>query len=251
VKALLLALAVIGMPLAAQAAAGTARDVVSLNLCTDEALLTLAPERAAAVSFLARDPSLSVVAGAASLVPAVRADAEAILARRPSLVLGGRFGAQAVLAALRATGVRVAVFDEPRDFAGVREEWRAIAGVLGVKTRGEAAIAAMDAALGKAPAPRGTAVWLEPRLVAAGADTIEGAVLRHAGYVPVTRVGGLEALAARPPGLLVVPGLPRFPSLADAVLGHPVLAGIARATVPARLVACAGPWSVEAVRLLR
>lgn len=250
-RALLLALVLIGVPLAARAGARVARDVVSLNLCTDEALLTLAPERAAAVSFLARDPSLSVVAEAASHVPVVRADAEAVLARHPSLVLAGRFGAQAVLAALRESGVHVAVFGEARDFAGVRREWRAIARVLGVEARGEAAIAAMDAALGPMPAPHGTAVWLEPRLVAAGADTIEGAVLRHAGYVPVTRVGGLEALASRPPGLLVVPALPRFPSLADAVLEHPVLAGIARATVPARLVACGGPWTAQAVNLLR
>jgi iron complex transport system substrate-binding protein len=231
--------------------AWAARDVVSLNLCTDEALLTLAPERAAAVSFLARDPSLSVVAAAAGRVPVVRADAEAVLALHPALVLAGRYGAQAVLAALRAAGLRVVVFDEPSDFSGVRAEWAAMAALLGVKARGEAAMAAMDAALGAVPGPRGTAVWLEPRLVAAGADTIEGAVLREAGYVPVVRVGGLEALAAHPPGLLVVPGLPRFPSLADAVLAHPVLGGIARAVVPARLVVCAGPWSAEAVRMLR
>ena len=174
-----------------------------------------------------------------------------MLALRPALVLAGRFGAQPVLAALRASGVRVAVFGQPRNFAGVRAEWRGIARVLGVPARGEAAIAAMDTALGPAPAPRGTAMWLQPRLVVAGADTIEGAILRHAGYVAAARVAGLEALAAHPPGLLVVPAMPRFPSLADAVLMHPVLAGIPRATVPARLVVCPGPWSARAVRLLR
>ncbi len=250
-KALLLALLLALPACAARAAAEPARNVVSLNLCTDEALLTLAPQRAAAVSFLARDRSLSVVAEAASRVPVVRADAEAVLALHPALVLAGRFGAQSVLAALRATGVRVAVFGEPRDFAGVRAEWRAIARVLGVPARGEAAIAAMDTALGPAPAPRGTAMWLQPRLLVAGTDTIEGAILRHAGYLVRTRVVGLEALVAHPPELLVVPGMPRFPSLADAVLMHPVLAGIPRAIVPARLVVCPGPWSARAVHLLR
>lgn len=250
-KVLLLAL-LLALPAGvARGAVQPARDVVSLNLCTDEALLTLAPRRAAAVSFLARDPSLSVVAAAAWRVPAVRADAEAVLALHPALVLAGRFGAQAVLAALRAAGVRVAVFGEPRDFAGVRAEWRAIAQLLRVPARGEVAIAAMDAALGSVPAPRGTAMWLQPRLVAAGAHTIEGAILRHAGYVPAVRVAGLEALAAHPPGLLVVPAMPRFPSLADVMLAHPVLAGIPRATVPAQLVVCPGPWSARAVRLLR
>ncbi len=246
-RALLLALVAIGLPVAASAA----RNVVSLNLCTDEALLTLAPQRAAAVSFLARDPSLSVVAAAAAHVPAVGADAEAVLALHPKLVLAGRYGAQAVLAALRDTGVRVVVFGEPRSFAGIRAQWQALARVLGVAARGAAAIATMDAALAPRSAPRGTAVWLQPRLVTAGADTIEGAVLRHAGYVPVARSGGLEALVADPPRLLVLPAMPRFPSLADAVLTHPALAGIPRATVPMRLVACPGPWTAGAVHLLQ
>lgn len=243
----MLALVLSGLPAMALAA----RDVVSLNLCTDEALLTLAPQRAAAVSFLARDPSLSVVSAVAAHVPVVRADAEMVLALHPALILAGRFGAQAVLAALRDAGARVVVFGEPRDFADVRTQWRRIARLLRVPARGAAVIAAMDKRLRKVPARRGTAVWLEPRLVAAGYNTIESAVLRHAGYVPVTRVTGLEALVAHPPGLLVVPAMPRFPSLADAVLTQPVLAGIPRVTVPARLVVCPGPWSADAVHLLR
>lgn len=250
-RALLLALLMAASPALAPTLAHAARDVVSLNLCTDEALLTLAPERAAAVSFLARDPSLSVVARAAARVPVVRADAESVLARHPALVLAEDHGAQTVLAALRDAGVRVATFREPRDFAGVRREWRAIARLLGVPARGEAAIAAMDAGLGARRYPRGTAVWLEPRLVAAGTATIEGAVLRQAGYVQVTRVAGLEGLAAHPPGLLVVPAVPRYPSLATEVLANPVLAGIPRVTIPARLTVCPGPWTARAVRMLR
>ncbi len=246
-KMLLLALVVSGLPAVALAA----RDVVSLNLCTDEALLTLAPQRAEAVSFLARDPSLSVVAAAAAQVPVVRADAETVLALHPALILAGRYGAQAALAALREAGARVAIFGEPRDFAGVRAQWRQIARLLRVPARGAAVLAAMDQVLRKRSGPRGSAVWLEPRLVAAGNDTIEGAVLRHAGYRPMTHVDGLEALVARAPGLLVVPAMPRYPSLANAVLAHPVLAAIPRVTVPARLVACPGPWSADAVTLLR
>lgn len=246
-KALVLALAMLACPALAHAA----RDVVSLNLCTDEALLTLAPERAAAVSFLARDPSLSVVSVQAARVPVVRADAESVLARRPALVLAGAFGAQAVVAALREAGVGVATFREPRDFAGVRREWQALARLLGVPARGEAAIAAMDAVLDQRSRPHGTAVWLEPRLVAADAATIEGAVLRDAGYTQITNVAGLETLAAHPPGLLVVPAVPRYPSLATAALASPVLDGIPRRVIPARLTVCPGPWSADAVEMLR
>ena len=61
--------------------------VVSLNLCTDQFLILLAPERATALSPLARDPALSVVARQAAAMPWVRPDAEAVLALHPDLVL--------------------------------------------------------------------------------------------------------------------------------------------------------------------
>ncbi len=73
-------------------AGGPARAVervVSLNLCSDQLLVMLAPEKVAALTVLARDPSLSVVAAEARHLPVVRADAEAVLRLRPDLVLAG------------------------------------------------------------------------------------------------------------------------------------------------------------------
>ena len=43
--------------------------VVSLNLCTDQMLVLLAPEKIAALSPLARDPALSFVAPQAAHLP--------------------------------------------------------------------------------------------------------------------------------------------------------------------------------------
>ena len=81
-----------------------AKGVVSLNLCTDQFLLALAPERIAALSFLARDPTLSVFANSAAAHPWVRADAEAVLKLAPDLVLATNWGAQATLTALERHG---------------------------------------------------------------------------------------------------------------------------------------------------
>ncbi len=69
--------------------AQAATRVGSLNLCTDQMLVLLAPEKAAALSILARYPALSFVANQAAALPIVRPSAEAGLRLRPDLVLAG------------------------------------------------------------------------------------------------------------------------------------------------------------------
>ena len=82
-------------------AAHAADRVVSLNLCTDQMLVLLAPEKVAALSPLARDPALSFVAPQAEHLPVVRASAEAVLRLHPDLVLAAPYGAQTTLALLQ------------------------------------------------------------------------------------------------------------------------------------------------------
>jgi iron complex transport system substrate-binding protein len=242
--------------LAALLSAGMAHAerVVSLNLCTDQYLVLLAPGQVAGLTVLARDPSLSVVARQAQALPSVRADAEAVLALRPDLVLATRWGAQTTLAALENQGIRVVRSDLPQDFPAIRAETTRLAALLGVPARGAALVARMDAVLaaGK-PGPPETALWLAPRGYAAGPGSLEAAVLTAAGLVNAGRGRqmGLEAVLAHPPDVLVMARAPRFPSLATNMLRHPALAALPRRTVPPALLACGGPWTAEAVALLR
>jgi iron complex transport system substrate-binding protein len=227
-----------------------AARVVSLNLCADEFLLLLAPGQAVAVSMLATDPSLSVVAAAARRVPAVRADAEAVLEWHPDLVLAGPYGAQTTLALLERRGMRVERLGQPQDFAAIRAETRRAAALLGVPARGEALLAEMQVHLDAAarrPGPR--AVFLEARGYVAGPGSLADAVLRAAGLSNAGIGGqpGLEALAAHPPDLLVTASAPRFPSMATDLLQHPALASIPRREVAPALLACGGPWTALAV----
>jgi iron complex transport system substrate-binding protein len=230
-----------------------AGDVVSLNLCTDEFLVLLAPDRVAALSPLARDPSLSVVAATARHLPWVRADAEAVLMLHPALVLAGPYGAQTTLAVLAQAGLRVVRTALPRNFAAIRAETSRLAGLLGVPARGAALLAKMDARLAAIPRhPPLRALALAPRGYTAAAGSLEDAVLRAAGLVNAgtgARVG-LEAILAHPPDLLVVQQAPDFPSLATDMLQHPALAGIPRRSVPPALLACGGPWTAQAVQIL-
>jgi iron complex transport system substrate-binding protein len=246
-------LAAVALPLALAALPARAERVVSLNLCTDDYLVLLAPESVAALSPLAHDPSLSVVADRARRLPWIRPDAEAVLALHPDLVLAGPYGAQTTLAAVARRGLRVERTGLPQDFAGIRAETRRIAAALGAPDRGEALLRAMDAELAGIPAhPPVRALYLEARGYAAGAGTLEAAVLAAAGFVNAGAGGrpGLEAIAEDPPQLLVVPEAPDYPSLATELLRHPALRGIPRRPLPPALLACAGPWTAQAAVLL-
>jgi iron complex transport system substrate-binding protein len=230
-----------------------AGDVVSLNLCTDAVLLTLAPERIAALSPLARDPSLSVAASAAASLPWVRPEAEAVLALHPALVLASRYGAQSTVALLRARGVAVVTLGEPADLAGVDQQVRDAAAALGVAARGRAVLADFHARLAAIrPRPPVQAVLWEARGFSAGPGSFGGDVLRAAGLINAGTGGAMdvETLVARHPGLLVTQTAPGYPSLATDMLWHPALAGLHRATLRPAWLACPGPWSIAAVEAL-
>ncbi len=231
-----------------------ADHVVSLNLCTDQMLLLLAPEKIAALSPLSRDPALSVVAPQAAHLPVVQASAEAVLRLHPDLILAAPFGAQATLALLAQEGLPVLRIDLPADFTGIRQQTRALANALGVPERGEALLAAMDATLAALPhrdhAPHAVA-W-EPRGLTAGPGSLMDAVMRAAGLINASDGGhmGLEALLQHPPDLLIVPATPEFPSLATALLDHPALAALRRRAIPPALTICAGPFTAQAAVML-
>jgi iron complex transport system substrate-binding protein len=234
--------------------ARAADRVVSLNLCTDQLLVLLAPEKIAALSPLARDPALSFVASQAERLPIVRASAEAVLRLHPDLILAASYGAQGTVALLEQEGVPVLRIDLPQDFDGIRRQTRALATTLGVPQRADALLAAMDATLAKLPRPSHpvhTLVW-QPRGLTAGPGSLMDAVVRAVGLVNVSdgRHVGLENLLREPPDLLVVPETPEFPSLATALLGHPALAGLHRRAIPPALTICAGPFTAQAAALL-
>lgn len=230
-----------------------AGGVVSLNLCADDFLMTLAQDRVTALSPLARDPALSVVAHAAQAKPWVRVDAEAVLALHPDFVLAAEYGAQATLAALAASGVRVERIHLPESFPEIRTETRRLAALLGAEQRGEAVLSDMDRELAAVPArPPRRALFLEPRGWTAGPGSLGQAVLQAAGYLDAGdgRQWSLEAIVSHPPDRLLVPVAPKAPSLATELLRHPALRGIPSRAVDPALVICGGPWTAQAVKML-
>jgi len=210
VRTLLGVLVLLALP--AMAASGRPPErVVSLNLCTDQYLVLLAPARAVALSPLARDPALSVVAERAAGMAWVRPDAEAVLALRPDLVLAGPYGAQTTLAVLARRGVAILRTGLPQDFDGIRAETRRFAAALAAGAEGERLLAEMEARLaGIAPHPPLAVLALEPRGYVPGAGSLERSVIAAAGFTAARGGGrlGLEAIAADPPALIVSAAAP-------------------------------------------
>lgn len=242
--------------------------IVSLNLCTDQLLLTLAPrERIAGLSFLAADPGLSALAAQTSGLPLLRGQAEEVLPLQPDLVLAGQYTARPTVALLRAHGIQVLEVGLTDDFASIRQQIRSVAAALGTVERGEAVIATMDRMLDQAQPSSGRnrprVLALAPGAFTAGSGTLSDSAIRAAGmdnYATVKGLAGygylsLESIAADPPDLLLIDGDEgRSPSLNGQLLNHPVLARAVpvahRPAVPARLWTCGGPFTAEAVRLL-
>jgi len=230
----------------------SAAGVVSLNLCSDQLLVLLAPERVAALEPLARDPAISFVAAQAAHLPSVRADAEAVVSLHPDLVLAGRYGAQTTVALLRAHGLRVVQIEEPQSFAAIGAEVMRLAALLGVPARGRSLVAGMWRRLEAVHRRLGTAMIWGANGWTAGPGSLGDAVLRAAGFTDAGTGGqiGLEALLTHPPDLLVTETAPAFPSMATDLARLPVLAGMARREVPPALMICGGPFTAGAVEMV-
>ncbi len=234
--------------------AQAAAKVVSLNLCTDQLVVLLAPEQVAALEPLARDPALSFVAAQAAKLPRVPADAEAVLRLHPGLVLAGDYGAQTTIAVLRSRGLRVVQFAEAEDFPAIEREVQQVADLLGVRAKGQAMVADMQARLARLPKPAtsATALFWGARGYTDGPGSLGGAVLLAAGLRNAGngQVVGLETLLTHPPDILVTQTAPDYPSLATDLAELPMLHSLRHVRIPPALLICGGPFTVKAAEIL-
>jgi iron complex transport system substrate-binding protein len=257
----------IAMSIASPALAKPQR-VVSLNLCADELALRLAdPGALASVSFLSRDPRYGNLASLAATVPANGGLAEEALAYRPDLVLTGAFSDPATVAVLKRIGAPVSGIGAIDSLAAARQQIRLVAAALGQAPRGEALVAEMDRQIAEASVDprlsRLRAVVLEPNGLTVGPGSLIDDILSRAGLdnvgaaltVGANRQVPLEVLAGLDADVLILDRDDAGgPSLAGAVLEHPVVRALARrmtiVSLPSRLWTCAGPELAEAVRRL-
>jgi iron complex transport system substrate-binding protein len=243
------------------------RRIVSINLCADELLVTLAePDQIADLSIYATDPTLSYVADAAKRFRHDAAEAETVIDLKPDLILAGRFTKRATREMLGRLGYRVELLDSVTSIAGSIAQIRHIAALVGHPDRGEALVEKIEAARTRAEAKaatmkeRPTAAVYQRRGYVTGAETLTGELLSLAGFVNVAgdltgKTGGfvpLEKIVATPPDMIVVStAVARAQDQGSALLAHPALAALfppdKRVALPDKLTACGGPSLPDAI----
>lgn len=188
------------------------RHVMSLNICTDQLLLSLArPEQIASVTFMAHERAPLRSWPFAAKLPVNYGTAEEILAAHPDLVLAGPFLPPLTRQLLAAKGVKLLEVPLAENFDQIRQVTRLVAKALGQEARGEELIAEMDDDLRtlarQRPArPVRVAEWGNGGYVP-GQGGLFGAMLDAAGAVSIERGAmgyyDVEALIAGRPQALI------------------------------------------------
>jgi iron complex transport system substrate-binding protein len=265
--ALLAAIAITLVP-AALDAAGIPKRIVSLNLCTDELVLRLADHsNIASVTWLSKDPISANVVDLAAGVPVNHGLAEEIIPLDPDLVVAGTFTARTAVAMLKQTGFPVTEFGVAHHVSDVRAAIRKMAGLVGERQRGEDLIASFDQRLASigttVPARRPTALVFNANGFTVGAGTLVDDILTRAGLDNLaahmnlgnyTQVPLETVVRSRPDILIISARRDGPPSLATALLDHPVLSKLGPNThivvLPTNLWSCGGPEVAEAIARL-
>lgn len=257
-----------GAALMAAGPSHAAPRIASINVCTDQLLLSLADAgEIAGLSPYARDAWQSWQADKARQFPLLSGGAEDILALNPDVVVASRFDKRATRELLRRHGVQLVEFAMPRNMAEVRAQLRRMGGITGHPERADTEIARLDAAIAQAREAIGNrnvrVLPLSRRGWVDGRDSLVGALLQEAGLrnaadeLGITDGGfvSLEAVIALEPDLLLVSEAgDRAEDEGTALLLHPALQRFYPATkrivIPERLTVCGGVMLADALERL-
>lgn len=243
--------------------------VVSINLCTDILLMKLADRaQIASVSFLAAEPSGSVVADQLTGIPINYGRAEEVRLMNPDLVLAGTYGARFAVQILKEHGYRVVEVPPAMSLEEIAPAIETVGAAIGQGARAKAMadgirerIAKMS---GSSVRSRPSAIVFQPRGFATGRPSLADDVLTLAGatnraadtgfmdWVPL----GVEGLLGLNPDLVVIDDTEEAPpAMAKGILAHRALRVFAKEgrlfRAPSKLWSCGIPETLDVVADLR
>lgn len=239
--------------------------IASINLCTDQLLVTLAdPAQILGLSPYSRDRARSWDAAKAAQFPKLSGEAEDVLVLRPDVVVAGRFTKRATRELLKEKGLRVVEFDAARSLDDVKKQIRQMGDLVQHPDRAAAEIQRLDTGIAHAR----DVVSRKPYKVLAlsrrgwvsGGDSLTNSLLATAGLSNAAvdlgyKLGGfasLEAIVSLKPDFLLVSDAGDFAEdEGRAFMLHPALERLypssKRLVVPEKLTVCGGPRLSEAL----
>ena len=256
-------LTLLGMQSAAHAA--ELPRIASINLCTDQLLVTLAdPAQILGLSPYSRDPARSWDPVKAAQFPKLSGEAEDVLVLKPDVVVAGRFTKRATRELLKQKGLRVAEFDAARSLDDVKKQIRQMGDLVQHPDRADAEIKRLDAAIAHAREVVSRKPYrvlaLSRRGWVSGGDSLTSSLLATAGLSNAAaelgyKLGGfasLEAIVSLKPDFLLVSDAGDFAEdEGRAFMLHPALERFypasKRLVIPEKLTVCGGPRLSEAL----
>lgn len=255
-----------GALLAAPASA-TPKRVMSLNLCTDQLAMTLAaPGQLVSVSFLAKQPSLSMLHEEALKYPANRGRAEEVFLNDPDLVVTGTYSLHNTTALLKRLGFAVEEFSFVQTLDTIPDEIRRMGSLLGQEEKAEKIArdftSEIESIKKKQCGRRPTVIAYDQNGIAPGKGTLADSVLQAAGFDNIAADLGVVGMAPFPieeviatrPDVIIIGRPGETPTLGERVPRHPAIAALPDTRigsfVPQGSWSCASPSVIEAVRAL-
>jgi iron complex transport system substrate-binding protein len=248
-------------------AAGLPR-IASMNVCTDQLLITLAdPEQILGLSRYARERFESFAASDAGRYRVLSGGAEDILVLRPDIVVASLFDKRSTRELLKEKGLHLAEFSVPRNLDEVKAQIREMGDVVGHPDRASAEVARLDDAVARARQAVAVKHYrvlpLSRRGWVTGSDSLLSSLLAETGLFNAAAelgigFGGfasLEAIVNLKPDLIVVSEAgDRAEDDGRAFLLHPALERFyppsKRIVIPDRLTVCGGVMLADALDVL-
>jgi iron complex transport system substrate-binding protein len=264
----IIAFAMLGGVVRAPVQAADLPRIASMNVCTDQLLLTLAdPAQILGLSRYSRDSFQSWAADDASRYRILSGGAEDILVLRPDVVVASLFDKRSTRELLREKGLRLVEFTVPRNLDEVKIQIREMGEITGHTDRAAAEIARLDAAIARARqavADKHYSVLpLSRRGWVAGSDSLVSSLLAETGLFNAAgdlgvAFGGYASLEAivnlKPDFILVSDAGDRAEDDGRAFLLHPALERFyppeKRIVIPEQLTVCGGVMLAEALDVL-
>jgi iron complex transport system substrate-binding protein len=254
--------------IAAPARAAELPRIASMNVCTDQLLLTLAdPEQILGLSRYSRDRFQSWAADDARRFPILSGSAEDILVLKPDVVVASLFDKRATRELLKDKGLHLVEFDVPRSLDEVKDQIRSMGDIARHPERAVAEVAKLDAATARAREvvarksvrvlPLSRRGWVSGRESLLSSLLTEAGLANAAGELGVA-LGGfapLETIVNLKPDFLVVSDTgERAEDDGSAFLRHPALLRFyppsKRIVIPERLTVCGGAMLADALDVL-
>jgi iron complex transport system substrate-binding protein len=242
--------------------------IASMNVCTDQLLLTLAdPEQILGLSRYSLDRFQSWAADDARRYRILSGGAEDILVLRPDVVVASTFDKRATRELLKEKGLHLAEFGVPRSLDEVKDQIRQMGDITGHPDRAAAEIVRLDAAIARARQAvahkRYRVLPLSRRGWVSGSDSLLSSLLTETGLFNAAgelgvAAGGFASLEAivnlKPDFILVSDAGNHAEDDGRAFLLHPALERFyppsKRIVIPDRLTVCGGVMLADALDVL-